>query len=376
MIRVGLCLGVALLCGLVAACSQGVVETSIPATPDLFAALTQLAGTAQALRTPTVGAGPEELSGAKETMQADPRITPQNASLLVLISSIRQERASSFVWMLESGGFLVDNGVIFYDVRFENLSARASTSRPQLVANADRTSSLIAWSSADNQVYVWDPIRMQAVFQLDAGRDSITSLALSSVQKQLVYCTYGKQLVVWSLENYRKLAEWGLPYWLEDLTFAPDGARIGGVDLAAFKIYILDAKTGQEEGRLSWDDVASPAVDGVYFSPDWQRVAWVARDAIQLMLVPSGKATALLNHEDAISAVAWSPDGRLLASAAAGTEAGEFKSLVYLWDAQSGQFLTVLEQDEAVIDLDFSPDGWRLAVLHGNGMLNVWATTP
>jgi WD40 repeat protein len=90
------------------------------------------------------------------------------------------------------------------------------------------------------------------------------------------------------------------------------------------------------------------------------------------MEVKSGDLGPMLSHEDFVSAVAWSPDGSLLASAAGGTVNGEFAPLVYLWDSVSGQQVTTLIQKAPAMSLAFSPDGRELAILDSTGSLYLW----
>ena len=71
-------------------------------------------------------------------------------------------------------------------------------------------------------------------------------------------------------------------------------------------------------------------------------------------------------HQDAIYAVAASPDGRLLASAGAD---GSIK----LWDAATGQVvISPAGHDAAVLSIAFSPDGRYLASAGGDRAVAVW----
>jgi len=71
-------------------------------------------------------------------------------------------------------------------------------------------------------------------------------------------------------------------------------------------------------------------------------------------------------HEDSALAVAWSPDGRRVASADA-------RGAILLWDAADGQVLRLLKGSQrAVRSVAWSPDGTRLASADWNGTARVW----
>ncbi|MEJ2600199.1 MAG: hypothetical protein P8Z00_17830 [Anaerolineales bacterium] len=81
----------------------------------------------------------------------------------------------------------------------------------------------------------------------------------------------------------------------------------------------------------------------------------------------------MLSHEDAVNALAWSPDSTILATAAAATVNGNFVPVVELWNAESGKMLNTLVLTNPAIQISFSPDGKSLATLDSAGTLHLWA---
>jgi len=86
---------------------------------------------------------------------------------------------------------------------------------------------------------------------------------------------------------------------------------------------------------------------------------------------------ALQGHQPPISALSFSPDDRVIASGTAvpiaDNDAAAADSTVYLWDAGTGEMLTSLKGSPGtVVALAFSPDGRRLASVNRYGTVVVW----
>ncbi len=159
---------------------------------------------------------------------------------------------------------------------------------------------------------------------------------------------------------------------VQQALFSPDGSMLGIANPEMWEITLWDIATGKVKQTLTGFETAAP-VYSFQFGADGKTILWIARGTIQPMQIANAQLGPELSHEDFINSAALSLDGKLLATASAGTIEGEFMPLVTLWDVHSGEVLAKFSAEEPFNSLDFSPLSELLAA--GNeGKVLFWNT--
>jgi WD40 repeat protein/class 3 adenylate cyclase len=224
-----------------------------------------------------------------------------------------------------------------------------------------------------NTVTVWDSTLTRVVAELPHATAGVLSLAFSPDSKLLASWANDEKVRVWDVEQARLLASVSSSSasgaWKGVVTFSPDGRTlaIGETD---GQVRLLDWATGGQRVIPAH----SEGVTALAFSFDGKLLASASgysEHAIKLWESATGKgAGELVGHSGFVFSVAFAPpDGRILASASG-------DQTLRLWDLATRQELATFRghQDE-VQTVAFSPDGTRLATGCKDGSVCLWDPT-
>ena len=250
----------------------------------------------------------------------------------------------------------------------------------------------------DHKVIVWDFARRMRLKTLTEHTGPVTTVAFSPDGKWFVTGGQDQTAILWNAADLKEELVWSDQAGpVITATFSPDASLLayatatvliiretkswdkvreipGGIGSHGNYVFVDNSRLIVNCGGNVWEVAtghrrskshAKWAGNWFALAPDGKRGAAIDPHGYLKTFDFSHQESVLSQHahHDHGRAIEYSPDGRLIASAA---------ERVLLWDATTATRIAPLEYESIVWSVAFSPDGRWLVSTHGDGSVLIW----
>jgi eukaryotic-like serine/threonine-protein kinase len=291
---------------------------------------------------------------------------------------------------------LSQDGSTLATAAYENITLRGATTGELIrtFRGHKRRVDSMAFSPDGSQVVsldregvakVWDVSAEMFVRILKTDDPQIGSLSFSPDGRSLATVEYRAvtreemevSVRIWDVASAREIRSFRgySEEVISNAAYHPDGKHVAlsmGPARDDHHVHIWDLSTGQWSLSIPdhGESMGALMVYAVAFHPSGDRLATTGDEGfLTVWDIPTGRQRFHVKaHEGIITDVAFSQDGRWIATAGHGGTA--------LWDASTGrEVLRVRGSDDWINAVDFAPDGRGLAAASSDRTVSVWDTT-
>lgn len=321
-----------------------------------------------------VDSGKEVMSLDRHTYQAYTEVVfnPSGDQLAGL-----NDRGVAYLWDVKT----------LTDTPTPKLLTRSEPSFGNFKINYRPDGTALAMLAAGIDITLWDLTNLQPAMTLDAAVSNTLPtfpgfITYGADQNTLIASVGDSQIVrVWDTETNEIVREFTVERPIREGIISADGRLLAlsygptleemtrglSPDTTGPFVGLWDMTTGEEIIRY---EIAPPIQ--IAFSPDGTKLV-VTTENGQLLLwnIDSENQTPVLEQQRFVQALAFSPDGSLLAFSEQNVDTTGY-SLVVM-STRNGEILTrKAEQEYIIVDMAFSPDSRLIAAGTFTGIINIW----
>ncbi len=218
---------------------------------------------------------------------------------------------------------------------------------------------MLASASDDQTIKLWDEVTGAELRTFAGHRNMVTSIAFSPDGRILASGSWDQTVKLWNVASGVELRSFTTKKEIDCVAFSRDGRMVATGSRFERTIELWDVATGRDLRTLAGH---SDGIGSIAFSPDGRTIATTSWDkTAKLWDVASGaELRAFAGRYTAV----FSPDGRTLAS-------GSDDQTIKLWDVATGAELRALAAQSYVGSIAFSPNGKTL-VGSADNRIKVW----
>jgi WD40 repeat protein/serine/threonine protein kinase len=234
--------------------------------------------------------------------------------------------------------------------------------------NVAKADAILEACPAETRFWEWQYLKRQCHRELkllDAG-NSFGEVAYSPDGRWLA--AGGNEVTVWDAatgvvqHQFRTVP----PLQAKHISFTPDGQRLAALSSLKNSILVFDLKTGKVALTLPLPPNGLGAASNVRCSPDGRHLAAGCADGTVRIWDLNGQEVHKLQGPGAAVGVAYSGDGKLLATVDFLTKN------IKVWDPATGVALLTRKLPlRSIVTMDFSPDGKQIAFLSRDGLIRL-----
>jgi len=227
--------------------------------------------------------------------------------------------------------------------------------------------STAVWIMDSESASLYDSTSGEMIAQFAPGENTVI-YDVSSDGKTVAYSPDGTEIHLFDISTQADILSIVPDFPFSDAFFNTDGTQLGTPSLYDLKIVLWDTASGAEVGDLSGFETAAP-VYSAKFGTDGKTLLWFSRGIVQPMNIATQEMGPTLSHEDFVTSRQISPDGKIVATTAAGMVGDDFLPVLTLWDANSGEILRQNAIPTYYSSIAFSPDSGLLSAGTEDGVL-------